>query len=114
MRCIPEEPQFADGQSAEPAVWETLRASLPDDAVLAHSVQVRNGRAEHEIDLLILWPGVGLAAIEVKGGLVTVDKASGISPEAGTAATRCRAPWPSHKAQLMPSGIGSAASSERR
>jgi hypothetical protein len=48
-----------------------LKAGLPEDVVLAHSVQVRHGRAEHEIDILVLWPGVGLAAIEVKGGLVT-------------------------------------------
>src|SRR4051794_26914845 len=74
MRCIPEEPEFGEGQSAEKAVWEKLRSCLPDDVVLAHSVQVRNGRAEHEIDLLVLWPAVGLAAIEVKGGLVSINE----------------------------------------
>ncbi|WP_230009091.1 nuclease-related domain-containing DEAD/DEAH box helicase [Microbacterium sp. Bi128] len=58
---------------AEKVLWDALKKSLPDDAVLAHSVQVRNGRAEHEIDILVLWPGVGMAAIEVKGGLVSVD-----------------------------------------
>lgn len=63
MRCIPEEPEFGDGQLAEKAVWEALRKSLPEDVVLAHSVHVRDGRAEHEIDLLVLWPGVGIAAI---------------------------------------------------
>ncbi|MCG2620869.1 NERD domain-containing protein [Arthrobacter sp. I2-34] len=63
----------ARGQSAEKAVWEQLRRSLPDDVVLAHSVQVRHGRAEHEIDLLVLWPGVGLAAIEVKGGRISIE-----------------------------------------
>ena len=73
MRCIPEEPDFGDGQTAEKAVWETLKKCLPDDVVLAHSVHVRDGRAEHEIDFLVLWPGVGMAAIEVKGGRVTVD-----------------------------------------
>ncbi|PRB68164.1 NERD domain-containing protein [Arthrobacter sp. MYb213] len=73
VHCIPQEPEFSDGQSAEKAVWEQLRLSLPDDAVLAHSVSVRHGAVEHEIDLLILWPGVGLAAIEVKGGLVGVE-----------------------------------------
>ncbi len=73
MHCIPEEPDFSDGQSAERAVWEKLRAVLPDDVVLAHSVHVRHGRAEHEIDLLVFWPGVGLAAIEVKGGLVKCE-----------------------------------------
>lgn len=75
MRCIPEDPEFGDGQLAEKVVWEALKNSLPDDAVLAHSVQLRDGRAEHEIDLLVLWPGVGMAAIEVKGGLVSVDSA---------------------------------------
>lgn len=73
MRSIPEVPEFGDGQVAEKAVWQALRNSLPDDCVLAHSVQVRDGRAEHEIDLLVLWPGVGMAAIEVKGGLVSID-----------------------------------------
>ena len=73
MRCIPEEPDFAAGHSAERAVWDALRTSLPDDVVLAHSVQVRHGRAEHEIDLLVLWPGVGLAAIEVKGGQIGIE-----------------------------------------
>ena len=72
-RCIPEEPDFSDGQSAERAVWARLRSELPDDAILAHSVQVRHGNNEHEIDLLVLWPGVGLAAIEVKGGRVTTS-----------------------------------------
>ncbi|MFP3459805.1 NERD domain-containing protein [Arthrobacter globiformis] len=75
MRCIPEDPEFGDGQVAEKAVWEALRNSLPDDCVLAHSVQVRDGIREHEIDLLVLWPGVGMAAIEVKGGLVSIDNA---------------------------------------
>jgi hypothetical protein len=58
---------------AEKAVWEALKNSLPDDCVLAHSVQVRDGRNEYEIDLLVLWPGVGMAAIEVKGGKVSID-----------------------------------------
>ncbi|KAD3515004.1 hypothetical protein GD627_11885 [Arthrobacter yangruifuii] len=73
MECIPDEPMFDDGHLAEKAVWDALRAQLPDDVVLAHSVQVRHGRAEHEIDILVLWPGVGLAAIEVKGGLISVE-----------------------------------------
>lgn len=73
MRCIPEKPEFGEGQLAEKVVWEALRNSLPDDCVLAHSVQVRDVRAEHEIDLLVLWPGLGMAAIEVKGGKVGVE-----------------------------------------
>jgi hypothetical protein len=57
VRCIPEEPDFGHGQIAEKVVWEALKNSLPDDAVLAHSVQVRDGVREFEIDLLVLWPG---------------------------------------------------------
>lgn len=72
MRCIPEQPEFGEGQLAEKAVWSALKNSLPDECVLAHSVQVRDGRSEHEIDLLVLWPGVGMAAIEVKGGQVSI------------------------------------------
>ncbi|MGY2743439.1 nuclease-related domain-containing DEAD/DEAH box helicase [Pseudarthrobacter sp. S3] len=73
MKCIPEEPVFGDGMVAEKAVWDALKSSLPDDVVLAYSVQLRDGRAEHEIDILVLWPGVGMAAIEVKGGKVGVE-----------------------------------------
>ena len=73
MRRIPEEPEFSEGQLAEKAVWTALRNSLPDDVVLAHSVQVRDGRSEHEIDILVLWPNVGMAAIEVKGGQVSIN-----------------------------------------
>jgi hypothetical protein len=72
MRCIPEEPGFGEGLHAEKAVWTSLKNSLPDDCVLAHSVQVRDGRNEYEIDLLVLWPDVGMAAIEVKGGQVSI------------------------------------------
>jgi hypothetical protein len=73
MRCIPDDPEFGEGFHAEKAVWEALKSSLPDDCVLAHSVQIREGRSEHEIDLLVLWPNVGMAAIEVKGGQVSIN-----------------------------------------
>jgi hypothetical protein len=84
VRCIPEKPEFGEGQLAEKVVSEALRGSLPEDCVLAHSVQVRDGRAEHEIDLLVLWPGVGMAAIEVKGGKVGVENGQWYQSEIGT------------------------------
>ncbi len=52
-------------------VFEALAESLPEEAMLFHSVQLRDRSAEHEIDLLVLWPQVGIAAIEVKGGLIS-------------------------------------------
>lgn len=73
VRCYPPEPEFTDKTAAEKKVWEFLRRSLPEDALLFHSVQLRHQRAEHEIDLLVLMPGVGVAVIEVKGGLISVE-----------------------------------------
>src|SRR6218665_3387480 len=70
-RLLPTDPDFRDGGVAERAVWEALRDQLPDDAVVFSNVGLQDGATEREIDLLVAWPGVGLAAIEVKGGHVT-------------------------------------------
>lgn len=72
-RCYPCEPEFADDRRAERTVWEALRDQLPDEAALFHSVGLLENDREQELDLLIAWPGVGLAVIEVKGGHVTRD-----------------------------------------
>jgi hypothetical protein len=70
-RCLPSEPDFAEERRAERVVWEALRDQLPDEAALFHSVPLLEGDREYEIDLLVAWPGAGLAAVEVKGGHVT-------------------------------------------
>ena len=67
---IPESPVFPHDGGAERAVWEALRDQLPDEAVLVSGLAVQDGAEECEIDLLVAWPGFGLAAIEVKGGYV--------------------------------------------
>ena len=67
---IPESPVFPHDGGAERTVWEALRDQLPDDAVLLSGVAMQDGADECEIDLLVAWPGFGLAAIEVKGGYV--------------------------------------------
>jgi hypothetical protein len=72
-RCFPTEPEFADERRAERVVWEALRDQLPDDVALFHSVGLLEGDREQELDLLVAWPGVGLAVVEVKGGHVTRD-----------------------------------------
>ncbi len=69
-RLLPEEPSFPPDNGAERTVWEALRDQLPDEALLFSGVGVQDGAREHEIDLLVALPGVGLAAIEVKGGLI--------------------------------------------
>ncbi|WP_456844353.1 NERD domain-containing protein [Cellulomonas sp. P5_C6] len=70
-RLYPEEPRFRDDVGAERAVWEALRDQLPDDVALFADVGLQDGSTEREVDLLVAWPGVGLAVIEVKGGHVT-------------------------------------------
>jgi hypothetical protein len=70
-RCYPPEPEFGRGRTAERHVWEVLQGQLPDDAALLHSVPMIEGATEHEADLIIAWPGVGIAVVEVKGGQVS-------------------------------------------
>ncbi|MFP3714712.1 NERD domain-containing protein [Puerhibacterium sp. TATVAM-FAB25] len=70
---IPSEPLWPDDSGAERAVWQALVEQLPDEAVLFHGLRLQDGPYEHEIDLLVAWPGFGMAAIEVKGGHVTHD-----------------------------------------
>lgn len=71
--CFPPHPDFGDGRQAERAVWEALREQLPDDAALFYAVRLTEGDRHQEIDLLVAWPGVGIAAIEVTGRLTQGD-----------------------------------------
>ncbi len=70
-RCYPPEPEFALGRTAERRMWELLREQLPDEAALLYSVAMIEGSAEYEADLVVAWPGVGVAVVEVKGGQVS-------------------------------------------
>jgi hypothetical protein len=70
-RCYPPEPEFGPGGTAERRVWEVLRDQLPDEAALLHSVAMIERVVEHEADLVVAWPGAGIAVIEVKGGQVS-------------------------------------------
>lgn len=72
-RCFPDAPDFVDGRTAEQCTWQALRDQLPPEAALFHSVALLERDREQEIDLLVAWPGVGLAVLEVKGGHVTRD-----------------------------------------
>jgi hypothetical protein len=69
-RCIPEEPRFDKDHGAEETVWRALREQLPDDAVLLHSIALQDGPDQREVDLLVAWPGHGMAVVEVKGGAI--------------------------------------------
>ena len=64
------EPRFHS--EAERVVWRALSEQLPDGTKLLAGQRITAGCNEIEIDLLVLWPGVGAAVIEVKGGVVDV------------------------------------------
>lgn len=70
-RLVPPDPPFPADGGAERVVWEALRDQLPEDVVLLADLRLLVGTRECEIDLLIAWPGVGLAAVEVKGGHIS-------------------------------------------
>nr|WP_275585601.1 ATP-binding domain-containing protein [Blastococcus saxobsidens] len=53
---------------------ETLRDQLPDDAALFCNLRFSDGREDREADLIVGWPGVGVAVVEVKGGSVSLDR----------------------------------------
>ncbi|MCZ3388995.1 MAG: NERD domain-containing protein [Actinomycetia bacterium] len=68
-RCLPESPTFES--VAEQAVWTALRSQLPDDAVLLANLALTDRKGDCEADLVVLWPDIGMAVIEVKGGHIT-------------------------------------------
>lgn len=71
-RSIPDEQVFES--EAERVVWQALRDQLPDDAILWTNMALSSRKGDCEADLVVLWPGIGIATIEVKGGQVTRAK----------------------------------------
>lgn len=65
-RLVPEEPRFAT--ESERRVWEILRASVGSDATILAGFRVTDEAKDHEADLVVLMPGVGVVVVEVKGG----------------------------------------------
>lgn len=58
-------------------MWETvLKQGEPDWTVLAN-VRLTDEAKDHEADLVVLMPDVGIVVVEVKGGSVAVDPVTG-------------------------------------
>ncbi len=70
-RCLPEAPKFASPAEAE--VWERLRETLPADVLLLANVVLVDEELDHEADLIVMFPDVGIVVVEVKGGSVHYD-----------------------------------------
>lgn len=63
---VPEDPRFAT--ASERRVWEILRDTVGPDATLLAGFRITDEVKDHEADLVVLMPGVGVVVVEVKGG----------------------------------------------
>ena len=70
-RLVPGEPRFET--ASEEHVWRVLGAALPEQAVLIANFRITDETKDHEADLIVLMPGVGVVVVEVKGGSVWRD-----------------------------------------
>lgn len=70
-RCLPEDPQFTT--TSEREVWERLRKQAPAEWTLLANVRLTDERKDHELDLVVLMPDVGIVVLEVKGGAVSIE-----------------------------------------
>ena len=67
-RSLPTEPIFAD--ASERVVWNELLKRLPDEATVICNLKMLDHSHEYEMDFVLLWPDVGVAVLEVKGGKI--------------------------------------------
>ncbi|GAA3530463.1 nuclease [Aeromicrobium flavum] len=70
-RLVPSDPQFTTASERE--VWARLRDVLAENDVLIANLRLTDDVKDHEADLLVLMPEVGIVVVEVKGGSVWHD-----------------------------------------
>ncbi|MDN6605580.1 nuclease-related domain-containing DEAD/DEAH box helicase [Brevibacterium sp.] len=80
VTLIPQQPDF-NGSTAEASVWKALCEQLPEDATMVHGQRLTGDDKDVEIDILLLWPGFGIAVVEVKGGRVGVEDGTWITQD---------------------------------
>ena len=68
---IPADPTFPTDSERE--VWERLVAKGGDDWTLMANLRLTDERKDHELDVVVLMPDVGVLVLEVKGGQVRVE-----------------------------------------
>ncbi|HYN30826.1 MAG TPA: NERD domain-containing protein [Dermatophilaceae bacterium] len=68
---IPASPQFATESERE--VWERLLTQGSEDWTVLANVRLSDEGKDHEADLIVLMPDVGVLVVEVKGGSVHID-----------------------------------------
>jgi hypothetical protein len=71
-RCIPEVPAFTTGSERE--VWGRLKGGLGSDVVMLANLRLTDEDKDHEADLVVLIPELGVCVLEVKGGAIWHDE----------------------------------------
>jgi len=71
VRVVGETPRFA--HESERLVWERLSRTAGDDTVLIPNLRLTSALKDHELDVVVIMPQVGIVVVEVKGGSVSVD-----------------------------------------
>jgi hypothetical protein len=69
-RAVPPQPVFTT--ESEALVWRHVVGALTSDDVVLANLRLTEGK-DHELDLVVLMPEVGIVVVEVKGGSVSVD-----------------------------------------
>lgn len=68
----PEEPKFASG--AEQRVWTALSEQLGENDLLIANQRFTDRKRDYELDIAVVFDGLGVIVLEIKGGKVWVDK----------------------------------------
>jgi hypothetical protein len=71
VRVVGETPRFA--HESERLVWDALCSTVGHDTVLLPNLRLTSALKDHELDVVVIMPGVGIVVVEVKGGSVSVD-----------------------------------------
>ncbi|MEV7396704.1 NERD domain-containing protein/DEAD/DEAH box helicase [Aeromicrobium sp. NPDC092404] len=67
----PAEPKFASG--AEQRVWTALRDQLGDNDLLIANQRFTDHARDYELDIAVVFDGLGVVVLEIKGGQVWVE-----------------------------------------
>lgn len=81
-RIYPARPRVETKSQAELKLYKALQEALPDDYVVFHSVawlarNPQSGAQDGEADFVVAHPARGVLVVEVKGGRITYDGATG-------------------------------------
>lgn len=80
-QLFPDAPQFA--HASEEQFVRSLLEQLPDDAAVFCNTRLSDRSQDREADVVVAWPGVGVAVVEVKGGSVSLDRGEWLQRQDG-------------------------------